>query len=54
MEAGAKSLREPTDEFYGDRCCGVEDLAGNQWWIAKRIKNVSADDVAKRKDERKK
>ena len=30
MQAGAKSLMEPADQFYGDRNAGVEDAAGNQ------------------------
>ncbi len=34
IQAGGKSLREPTDQFYGDRSGGVEDAFGNQWWIA--------------------
>jgi uncharacterized glyoxalase superfamily protein PhnB len=52
MSAGAKSLREPTDEFYGDRCAGVADFAGNQWWVAKRIRDVSADEVARVKKQK--
>ena len=38
LEAGGKSVREPTDQPYGDRNAGVEDPSGNQWWIATRIK----------------
>ena len=34
LKHGATSLREPKDEDYGDRCAGVIDLFGNQWWIA--------------------
>lgn len=34
MEAGGISLREPTNEAYGDRSSGVKDMGGNQWWIA--------------------
>ncbi len=34
IEAGAKSVREVNDEAYGDRAGGVQDPAGNQWWIA--------------------
>jgi len=37
LRAGATSLREPTDQPYGDRIGGVEDPTGNQWWVAKRI-----------------
>ncbi|HZQ93056.1 MAG TPA: VOC family protein [Terriglobales bacterium] len=34
IAAGATSLHEPTDQFYGDREAGVRDVAGNEWWIA--------------------
>ncbi len=40
IQAGAKSLREPADQPYGDRAGGVEDAFGNQWWIATHIKDV--------------
>lgn len=34
LRAGAKSLYKPMDQPYGDREAGVQDLCGNQWWIA--------------------
>jgi uncharacterized glyoxalase superfamily protein PhnB len=34
LEAGAASLGEPVDQFYGDREAGVKDQAGNVWYIA--------------------
>jgi PhnB protein len=34
LEAGASSLREPTDQPYGDRMAGVTDPFGYKWWIA--------------------
>jgi PhnB protein len=40
LEAGAKSLREPKDEPYGDRNAGVIDPAGNRWFFATHIKDV--------------
>ena len=33
-EAGAASLYGPTDQPYGDREAGVQDVAGNHWYIA--------------------
>ena len=36
LEAGAKSLAEPADQFYGERSGSVIDAAGNQWYIATR------------------
>jgi PhnB protein len=44
----AKSLREPTDEWYGDRSAGVEDAQGNQWWLASRIEDLSPEELAAR------
>ncbi len=34
LAAGAKSLHEPRDEFYGARTAGVQDVNGNQWILA--------------------
>ena len=48
MQAGAKSLRGVRNEFYGDRTGGVEDPAGNQWWIATHIDDVSAEEINRR------
>lgn len=45
IEAGAASLREPADQFYGDRSGGVKDLAGNHWWIATHIEDVPPDEL---------
>ena len=41
IAAGGQSLREPTDEFYGDRSAGMKDVAGNQWWMATHQKTLS-------------
>ncbi|MGA7537574.1 MAG: hypothetical protein WBW93_02275 [Steroidobacteraceae bacterium] len=42
------SLREPTDEWYGDRSAGVEDSQGNQWWLASHIEDLSPEELAAR------
>jgi uncharacterized glyoxalase superfamily protein PhnB len=34
LKAGATSVMEPADMFYGDRSGGVKDPAGNTWYIA--------------------
>jgi PhnB protein len=34
LKAGAKSLTEPADQFYGERSAHVIDAAGNYWYIA--------------------
>ncbi len=52
VEAGGKTVREPTDEIYGDRNAAVTDPGGNQWWIATHIEDVSNDEIARRMRER--
>jgi PhnB protein len=51
IEAGATSLREPADQFYGDRMAGVEDSLGNHWWIATHVEDVPPDEMARRAKE---
>lgn len=51
IEAGAISLQEPTDQFYGDRSGGVKDAFGNQWWISTHVEDVPPDEMAKRAEE---
>jgi uncharacterized glyoxalase superfamily protein PhnB len=51
IEAGAKSLREPKDEFYGDRAGGVEDPTGNRWWISTHVEDVPPDELQRRMKE---
>lgn len=52
IAAGASSLKEPADQFYGDRHGGVVDPAGNQWWVATHIEDVSAEEIARREAEK--
>jgi uncharacterized glyoxalase superfamily protein PhnB len=37
LEAGAKTLSAPANMFYGERSAGVQDLAGNHWYVATRF-----------------
>src|SRR4029077_16836725 len=48
LNAGATSLREPSNQFYGDRTAGVKDAHGNQWWIATHVEDVSAEELERR------
>ena len=48
LQAGAKSVRELKDEFYGDRAGGVADPVGNQWWIATHKEDVSQEELRRR------
>ena len=36
LDAGARSLEAPSDTFYGDRRCMLEDRWGNTWQVATR------------------
>jgi PhnB protein len=51
IEAKGVSLREPTDEFYGDRSSGVKDAWGNEWWIATHVEDVDDEEMEKRAKE---
>jgi len=48
LAAGAESIREPRDEFYGDRSAGVRDSNGNCWWFATHQEDVSPEEIARR------
>ena len=54
VKADGKPIMEPMDQFYGDRNSAVEDPAGNQWWIATHIEDVSREEIIKRMAEVKK
>jgi len=48
VAAGGISLREPTDQFYGDRSGAVKDPGGNEWWIATHKEDVSPQEMERR------
>jgi PhnB protein len=48
LKAGAKSVQELKDQFYGDRSGGVEDPTGNHWWISTHVEDVSPEELARR------
>jgi PhnB protein len=48
LDAGATSITEPSDQFYGDRNAGVKDPFGNTWWFARHIEDVADDEMKKR------
>ena len=52
LSAGATCLMEPADQFYGDRNAGVKDVAGNIWWIATHIEDISRDELIRRAEAR--
>ena len=48
LKAGATSVMEPANMFYGDRSGGVKDPAGNQWHIGTHIEDVAPGELKKR------
>jgi PhnB protein len=48
LAAGATSLMEPADQFYGDRNAGVMDSTGNMWWIATHVEDVPPEELKRR------
>jgi PhnB protein len=47
LNAGARSLQEPTDQFYGDRNARFEDPFGNEWSVMTHIKDVKEREMNK-------
>jgi uncharacterized glyoxalase superfamily protein PhnB len=48
LQAGGTSVREPADQFYGDRSAGVIDPCGNYWGIATHVEDVSSEEITRR------
>ncbi len=48
LAAGGTSVREPKDQFYGDRTAGIRDPFGNDWGIATHVEDVSPDEMKRR------
>jgi uncharacterized glyoxalase superfamily protein PhnB len=48
LQAGATSLMEPANQFWGDRSASVVDPVGNHWWIATHIEDVEPAELAQR------
>ncbi|MEL6926045.1 MAG: VOC family protein [Bacteroidota bacterium] len=40
LSHGAKEIFSPTQMDYGDYQGGVEDVAGNCWWISQRVETT--------------
>ncbi|MCY3957525.1 MAG: VOC family protein [Chloroflexi bacterium] len=48
VKAGATSIAEPADQFYGDRVARVSDPSGNVWSIACHVEDVPMDELSRR------
>ncbi|HEX4197616.1 MAG TPA: VOC family protein [Caulobacteraceae bacterium] len=45
VKAGAKVLREPADQFYGDRSAMVADPEGHVWSLGQTMKEMSYEEM---------
>jgi PhnB protein len=48
LSAGATSLSEPKDQFYGERNGGVMDAWGNHWYIATHTEELTTEELMSR------
>ncbi len=48
LQAGAISVREPVDQFYGDRTAAVRDPVGNVWTLAQLKKRTVRGEQSRR------
>lgn len=48
LAAGARSVREVQDEFYGDRSGQFEDPWGHRWNVATHVEDVTPDEMERR------
>ena len=48
IEAGAAALREPEDQFYGDRSAQFIDPWGHRWGVAQHIEDVPIEEMERR------
>ncbi len=48
LEAGAIPIRQPEDQFYGDRAGQFQDPWGHRWGIATHVEDVSPEELARR------
>jgi PhnB protein len=48
IKAGASSVVEPANMFWGDRMAQVQDEFGNQWSLATHVEDVPPEEIAKR------
>jgi PhnB protein len=48
LQAGAIPIREPADQFYGDRNAQLKDPYGHVWFLSTHKEDVSLEEMKKR------
>jgi PhnB protein len=48
LAAGAKTVRDLEDRFYGDRSGQIEDPFGHRWDLATHVEDVSEEEMSRR------
>jgi uncharacterized glyoxalase superfamily protein PhnB len=48
IEAGATSVREPADQFYGERTATLRDVCGNLWSISNVVEDLTMEELQRR------
>ena len=48
LQAGATSIKEPENQFYGDRAGQFVDPFGHKWFVATHVEDVPPDEMEKR------
>jgi len=48
VAAGATMVREPADQFYGERSCTIHDPFGHEWLLGHQIEAVSPEEMQRR------
>jgi len=48
VSEGARMVREPTDQFYGERSCTIRDPFGHEWIIGHHIEDVTREQMQQR------
>lgn len=51
LAAGASSVTEMTELFWGDRVGRVRDPLGNVWWIQQRVADLAPEELERRMSE---
>ena len=48
LEAGATSINEPKNQFYGYRSACIRDAGGNRWTICAIVEQLTQDEIVRR------